>query len=216
MVCELSSAMQVRPFSSISTYSFTGVCDHWLVAPTLTTSGLAFSVAVNFAADQPETTINRATVRYGSLELVTTASGDVESGITPLTRVQTPLGFTYTFPGNIVASTTDQENSIEIRDISVTVTHIFLPEGSGRVRIELGDTSLVPGALGLCGDVRGALVMEGTGEVVSDVTSVTQVERFSSSWLLPARLQTSTMESCSKNDITCWSHDPCLHHINVT
>ena len=201
VVCEISSALQVTPFSLSSSYVFTGVCDHWLVAPSLTSSGLAFYVAVNFATEQRPVTINRAKINYGDLELISTASGEFESSIAPITREETFSGEEiYTFSNNVVATTGGGRNTIILSDISVSVTHVYSPRGSERIQIEFGDFSLVPAAQGLCGDVRGSLVLgDGSGQV-ADVSNVAVLERFSRSWVLPARLQTSTVESCSKKN----------------
>ena len=218
VVCGISSTLQVSPFSTSSAYVFGGVCDHWLVAPSLASSGLIFSIAVNFATDQPVTSINRATVRYGSLELVSTASGEFESNLPPLTRQDTPTGFTFSFDNNVVATTGGGANSIQLGDISVIVTHTYSPAGSEGIRIEFGESSLLSLAQGLCGDVRGSLVIGGTANKVTDVSNAAQLEQFTRSWVLPARLQTSTVESCSKYDVIIGvSHDThitsFLHHL---
>ena len=145
--------------------------------------------------------VNRVTVRYGSLELVSTATGDVETSISPLTTVPSASETTYTFTNNVVATATSEANSVELNDISTTVTHTFAPDGLERVVIDVADSSQLLTALGLCGDVSGALVIGDTAEQVTDLSDAAQIERFSSSWELPARLQTSTIESCSKNDV---------------
>lgn len=197
-MCEISSTLQVTAFSTSSAYAFTGVCDHWLVAPSLTSSGLSFNVAIKFSTDQPVVTINRAKISYGDLELISTARGEFESSIIPLTREDTESGEVFTFSNNVVATTGGGTNSIELRDISVTVTHVYSPQGSEAIRIEFGDSSLVPAAQGLCGDVGGSLVFGDSSGQVADVNNAAQLAEFIGSWILPARLQTSTEESCSK------------------
>ena len=202
VVCEISSTLQVMPFSASSAYTFSGVCDHWLVAPSLTSSVLTFYVAVNFATDRRPVTINRAKISYGDLELVSTASGEFESSKPPLTREDTAVGKIYTFSNNVVAMTGGGRNTIQLRDIAVTVTHVYSPEGSERIQIDFEDSSLVPAAQGLCGSVGGSLLFgDGSGQV-ADLSNAAQLEQFARSWLLPPRLQTSTVESCSKANFT--------------
>ena len=53
-------------------------------------------------------------------------------------------------------------------------------------------------ARGLCGTVNGRLQFGGDTGEVADVTNVAQLQRFSRSWIVPADLQTSTVESCRK------------------
>lgn len=192
--------MQVTPFSTGSMYTFGSPCDHWLIAPTTTTTGLVFSVAVNFVEE--DLTIGRTTIRYSDLELVSTASGEFESNITPLSRQETNIGMVFTFSHNVVAITGTGFNSVELSDISVTVTHTYAPESSEGIEIAFGDVSKVPAAQGLCGNVDGSLVIGGTSSV-ADVTDIEQLLQFSRSWLLPASLQTSTIEACSKSQTVC-------------
>ena len=188
--------MQVTPFATSSRYAFSGVCDHWLVAPVFATNGVIFSVSVNFFEEDLK--IGRVMVRYGSLELVSTSDGEVESSRSPLLSEDTALGVVYTFSGSVVATAGNGSNSVELRDIGVTVTHTYAPQSSESIQIVFSDAAKFPGAQGLCGNVDGQLVFGGGSNEVADITDIVRLQQFTRSWILPGALQTSTAEECSK------------------
>ena len=203
VVCEISSPMRVTSFSADSAYSFSGACDHWLVTPTATITDLTFSVAVNFVEE--DLMIGRVTVRYGNLELVSTDGGDAESNVEALSSEETTEGIIFTFSNNVVATTGDGFNLVELGDISVTVRHTYAPVGAEGIEIVFGDVSSVPTAVGLCGSVEGVLVFGDGSNQVADPSNLERLQQFSSSWLLPPSLQTSTIEACSKQWAKCGS-----------
>lgn len=200
VVCTLSSNLQVMPFSDGPAYTFGGVCDHWVIAPTVVAAtGLTLSVAVTFSTDQTPTTINTVKVRYGNLEVVSTSSGELESNIAPLTRQDAPFQtIFFTFSNNVQATMGGEANSITIGDVSATVTHTHSQQGSQQIEVVFGESSLLLNALGLCGSVGGSLVVNGPANEAVDASDAAQLTRFSRSWILPAQLQTSTEESCSE------------------
>ena len=195
VVCELSSPMRVTPFATSLMYAFSDICDHWLVAPSVAANGVIFSVAAHFFEDLR---IGRITVLHRNLELVSTADGEVESNLSPESRESTTLGLVYTFLGNVVATVAVGVNSVELRDIGVTVTHTYAPQSSESIQIEFSDAARLPRAQGLCGNINGQLVFGGNSNEVADIMSIVQLQRFSRSWILPASLQTSTVEECRK------------------
>ena len=183
--------MQVMPFTSDSMYSFSGVCDHWLVGPSIASNGVVFSVAVNFV--QEDLRLGRVIIRYDDLELVSTAEGEVESNLSPINSTAN----TFVFAGNVVAVEEDGMSSVELRDIGVTVTHTHSPLDSESVEVSLEDSAKLPGVAGLCGTADGSLVFgEGRYEV-TDMSSLVELQQFSRSWIVPPSLQTSPIPSCS-------------------
>ena len=193
VVCQISSPMQVTPFTSSFMYTFRGVCDHWLLAPSLTSTGTVFSVAVNFVQD--DLGLGRVMIRYGDLVLVSTSEGDAESNVSPINSTSN----VFVFSGNVVAMTGDEVNSVELRDIGVTITHTHAPRDMENIQISFEDAAKLPGVAGLCGTTDGKLVFggSGTGEV-DDMTSIVELQQFSRSWIVPPDLQTSPVPSCSK------------------
>lgn len=185
--------MQVTTFFLRQTYSFSGVCDHWLVAPSTATNGMDFYVIVNFFEE--DLRIGRVLVKYGDLELVSTSEGEADSNIIPIDD-STPGVFV--FAGNVVATLIDGVNTVEIRDIGVTVSHTYSPQDLENVEVRINDATKLPNAQGLCGTVDGELQFGGDTNEVADVTNIVQLQRFSRSWIVPPDLQTSTVESCSK------------------
>lgn len=192
-VCTISSPMQVTTFSLSQTYSFSGVCDHWLVAPSTATNGIDFYVIVNFFEENFR--IGRIFIKYGGLELVSTAEGDAESNVSPIDD-STPGVFI--FAGDVVVTRIDGVNTIDIRAIGVTVTHTYSPQDLENVEVKVNNRANLPNARGLCGTVDGSLQFGGDTGEVADITNMVQLQRFSRSWIVPADLQTSTVESCSK------------------
>lgn len=189
--------MQVTPFSTSSMYSFSGVCDHWLVAPTRAANGVEFAVIVKFFEE--DLRIQEVVIKYGDLQLVSTADGDAESNIRPIDD-STPGVFV--FSGNVIATMLEIANVAEMRDIGVTVRHTYAPEGSESIHVAFDDAAKVPSARGLCGTVDGKLEFGGDTNKVADITNIVQLQQFSRSWIVPAPLQTSTEELCSKPSLS--------------
>ena len=189
----MSSPMQVSTFFLSQTYSFSGVCDHWLVAPSTAANGVDFYVIVNFFEE--DLRIGRVFIKYGGLELVSTSEGEAESNVSPIDD-STPG--VYIFAGNVVVTRIDGVNTIYIRAIGVIVTHTYSPQDLESVEVKINNTASLPNARGLCGTVDGRLQFSGDTNEVADVTNMAQLQRFSRSWIVPADLQTSTVESCSK------------------
>ena len=185
--------MQVTTFFLRQTYSFSGVCDHWLVAPSTATNGLEFHVSVNFFEE--DLRIGRVFIKYGGLELVSTSDGEAESNVSPIDD-STPGVFI--FAGNVVVTRIDGVNTIYIRAIGVTITHTYSPQDFESIEVKFNNTASLPNARGLCGTVDGRLQFSGDTSEVADVTNMVQLQRFSRSWIVPGDLQTSTVESCSK------------------
>ena len=193
-VCIISTPMQVVPFSTSAMYSFSGLCDHWLLAPSVAANGVEFSVIVNFIDE--DLRIGQVIINYGEAQFLSTTTGEAESSITPIDE---PTPGMYVFSNNVIVTKMDGVNTVELRDIDIIVTHTYAPEGAENIHILVSDVAKLPGAEGLCGTTDGKLQFGGSnGDLVADITNLVQLRQFSRSWIVPADLQSSsTPQSCS-------------------
>ena len=76
-MCTISVPFQVTPFTTSVMYSFEGVCDYWLVAPSIATNGVEFSVIANFVEDDPNN--GGVVVKYGEAQYVSFVTGKLET-----------------------------------------------------------------------------------------------------------------------------------------
>ena len=60
-------------------YSFGGVCDHYLIAPTVAGNGINFSIILNFR--ESDLSNGRVIIDYGDLRLLSTADRQREANI---------------------------------------------------------------------------------------------------------------------------------------
>ena len=182
-------------------YSFRGVCDHYLIAPTVAANGVPFSIILNFR--ESDLSNGRVIINYWELQLLSTADRRREANIDPISN---PSPGVFVFPGNVVTTLTDTTTTVELLDIGVTFVDTFAPPGSEEIQITIADTAQLPNAQGLCGTVDGELKFSGSSEV-ADIRNSTQVQQFSMSWVLPPDEQSfaGTTSLCGKT-LNCSIH----------
>lgn len=175
-------------------YSFKGVCDHWLVAPSIVSNGVEFSVIANFV--EGDLSNGGVVVNYGEAQYASYVDGKLEVNVEPISQPSVGVSI---FPQNVYTFQNDTTNSIELRDLQVTVTHSFATDDisesesdfdSESIQVSLADSALVPQAMGLCGTVEGDLVFnDGSEGEVANIRNSVEVQAFARSWIVPSTQQ---------------------------
>ena len=184
------------PFSNSRMYSFRGACDYYLIAPTITSNNLSFSVIINFNPSDLQK--SHIILNYGDLQLLSAAKQQTRSN---LLATNTLSDGSIQYPENVKVLIADNKTVIDIEAIGFTLEDNFDTLGSEGVSVRLPDRRRLPKVQGLCGTADGQLVFNGISEVANIVNSF-QIQRFAKSWILPPNEQTfaGNTTQCGKLD----------------